>query len=221
MNITEFNRQLAKKRRELETLIRRKLPEKVGNMATRHYQNNIRQGGFTNNGVTKWKKTRRQESGSKSAAANYGALLSDENHLCSSIKFIPSDYRVKVASDLVYAPVHNWGGTVSPTVTKKMRKFAWAMYYKEAGIRMSKGEKEARRIANEQGIKFRGKRTKRQRAKMDNASDNAQKWKALALTKKTKLNLKIPQRQFLGESRELNDDIRKTVDNEIRKIIKK
>ena len=218
MNLTEFNRQLAKKQRELETLIRRRLPVMVGNMAKGHYQDNIRQEGFTNNGVKPWQKTRRQQSGSKSAAANYGALLSSKKHLYSSIKSIPSDYRVKVANDLVYAPVHNWGGTVSPTVTKQMRKFAWAMYYKEKNVM------EAAKVKSGK-VRGKSEKSENRRKKWDNASknasDNAQKWKALALTKKTKLNVKIPQRQFLGESRELNDDIRKTVDNEIRNIIKK
>jgi len=219
MNLAEFNRELAKKRREIENVMRRRLPVMVGNMAKGHYQDNIRQGGFTDNGVQPWLKTRRQQSGNKSASANYGALLSSKKHLYSSIKSIPSDYRVKVANDLVYAPVHNWGGTVAPTVTKKMRKYAWAMYYKEAGVRMGKEEKEARRVAKEQGVKYRGKRTAKQRKKLDNASENAKKWKALALTKKTKLNVKIPQRQFLGESRELNDSIHQTMDKEIRNII--
>jgi phage gpG-like protein len=219
MNMTEFNRQLAKKSKELDDLIRRKLPVKVGNMAKAHYQDNIRQGGFVNNGLQSWQKTKRQQSGSKSATANYGALLSSRKHLYSSIKSVPSDYRVKVSNDVEYAPVHNWGGTVSPAVTKKMRKFAWAMYYKEAGIRMGKKEKEARQVAKGQGKTLRGKRTEKQREKLDSASDTAKKWKGLALTKKEKLNIKIPQRQFLGESSELNDSIRQTIDREIRKII--
>jgi len=186
MTLQEFNRLLAQKRRELDDLMRRKLPVKVGNMAKAHYQDNIRERqGFLNNGVKQWAPTKRQQSGGASAAANYGALQSSRNHLYSSIKYTPSDYRVRVANELKYAPIHNYGGTVSPTVTPKMRKFAWAMHYKEAG-------------------KDKNKDTQ---------------WKRLALTKKTKLNIKIPQRQFIGESRELNDEIHQTMDNEIRKIL--
>lgn len=203
MNLQEFNRLLAQKRRELDNLMRRKLPVKVGNMAKSHYQDNIRERqGFLNNGVKKWDKTKRQQSGSVSAAANYGALQSSRNYLYGSIKYTPSDYRVKVANDLVYAPTHNWGGTVSPNVTQKMRKFAWANYFKEAGIQ-----------------KTDSKETKKDKA--DDAPEKANKWKRLALTKKTKLNIKIPQRQFLGESKELNDEIRKTMDSEIRNILSK
>jgi len=39
------------------------------------------------------------------------------------------------------------------------------------------------------------------------------------LTKKKKLNIKIPQRQFLGESEELNKKIEKKIETEIMQII--
>jgi phage gpG-like protein len=208
MNLNEFNRQLAQKRRELDNLMRRKLPVKVGAMAKAHYQDNIRERqGFLNGGLQPWQKTKRQQSGGKSAAANYGALLSSRKHLYSSIKYTPSDYKVVVANDLKYAPVHNWGGTVSPTVTPKMRKFAWAMYYKVSG-------KKKTGTGGKKGKK-RGKQTESE------IPEAAKQWKALALTKKTKLNTKIPQRQFLGESKELIEQIHQTVDTEIRNVLNK
>jgi phage gpG-like protein len=200
MNISEFSHLLAQKRRELDNLMRRKLPVKVGNVAKAHYQDNFRNQSFTDGGNHPWPKTKRQQSGGKSAAANYGALLSSRNHLYSSIKYVPSDYRVKVANELKYAPVHNWGGTTSPTVTKKMRKFAWANYFKEAGIKKTDSKQE-------------------KKTKAEEASENANRWKALALTKKNKLNIQIPQRQFLGESKELTDRINNTMETEIRNIL--
>lgn len=45
----------------------------------------------------------------------------------------------------------------------------------------------------------------------------AAKWKAIALTKH---NIHIPQRQFIGESKELNDIIRQTIDKELTNILK-
>lgn len=54
MEIQEFTRILAAKQRELDTLMRRKLPVQVGNMAKTHYQENFRQGGFVNDGLHKW-----------------------------------------------------------------------------------------------------------------------------------------------------------------------
>lgn len=84
-----------------------------------------------------------------------------------------------------------------------MRKFAWAMAYKTAGIRRSKG----------------GKQRKKSRTARMEANPEAQMWKRLALTRKKKLTVRIPQRQFLGESRELNDKIEQRIEKEIRNIL--
>ena len=188
MNLNEFTRLLAQKRKELDRLMRTTMPKKVGAMATLHYQENIatRQG-FLNGGLKKWDPTRRQRSGSARATENYGALQSTQNHLLNNIHYIPDAYRVVVSNGLKYAPVHNWGGTVSPVVTPKMRRWAWAKHYEEAGT--------------------------------DKKKDTM--WKRLALTKKTKLNIRIPQRQFLGESQELNAQIQQKMDSEIRNILNK
>ena len=203
MDIKDFSALLKAKQKELDTLMRRELPVKVGRMAKDHYQDNFRKGGFVNGGLRRWPVTKRQRSGSKSAAAGYGPLLSRRIHLFSSVKYTPGDYRVRVANDVKYAPPHNWGGETRPTVTPRMRKFAWAMYYKAAGIRKKaakgkrKGKTRQRELPPEAGM-----------------------WKGLALTRKKKLKVKIPQRQFIGESTELNKQIRQTVETEIRNILK-
>lgn len=203
MDIKDFSASLKAKRKELDTLMRRKLPVKVGRMAKDHYQENFRKGGFVNGGLKRWPQTKRQQSGGKSATAGYGPLLSRRNHLFSSVKYTPADYRIRVANDVEYAPLHNWGGETRPTVTPRMRKFAWAMYYKAAGIRKKaatagrKGKTRHRELPPE-----------------------ASMWKGLALTRKKKLKVKIPQRQFIGESAELNKQIRQTVETEIRNILK-
>ena len=146
MDIKDFSALLKAKQKELDTLMRRKLPVKVGRMAKDHYQDNFRKGGFVNGGLQRWPVTKRQQSGSKSAAAGYGPLLSRRNHLFSSVKYTPGDYRVRVANDVKYAPLHNWGGETHPTVTPRMRKFAWAMYYKAVGIRKkaAKGKRKGK-----------------------------------------------------------------------------
>lgn len=196
MDIKDFSALLKAKRKELDTLMRRELPVKVGRMAKDHYQDNFRKGGFVNGGLRRWPVTKRQRSGSKSAAAGYGPLLSRRNHLFSSVKYTPEDYRVRVANDVEYAPPHNWGGETRPTVTPRMRKFAWAMYYKAVGKR-KKGKTGQGELPPEAGM-----------------------WKGLALTRKKKLKVKIPQRQFIGESTELNKQIGQTVETEIRNILK-
>ena len=112
--------------------------------------------------------------------------------LFGAIKYVPGDGKVKVSNDLVYAPAHNWGGTLHPTVTPKMRRFAWAKYYHATeGTKSTKNEEPA----------------------------EALKWKKLALTKKEKLDVKVPQRQFLGESTELSEKIANKTEVEIRKIL--
>mgnify|MGYP000514818439 CR=1 FL=1 len=196
MDIKDFSASLKAKQKELDTLMRRELPIKVGRIAKDHYQDNFRKGGFVNGGLKRWPQTKRQSSGSKSAAAGYSPLLSRRNHLFSSVKYTPGDYRVRVANDVEYAPLHNWGGETHPTVTPRMRKFAWAMYYKAVGKR-KKGKTRQGELPPEAGM-----------------------WKGLALTRKKKLKVKIPQRQFIGESAELNNQIRQTVEADIRNILK-
>ena len=202
MDEKKFIRQLETHQKELNRLIHRRLPVLIGRMAKDHFQNNFRLQGFLNNGLTRWPETRRQQSGGKSAASQYGPLLSSRNHLFASIKYTPSDYRVKVANDMLYAPIHNWGGTLHPSVTPKMRRFAWAMFYREAGIKRNASKKSKKKRTDEAA-----------------ANPLAQKWRALALTKKKKLSVHIPQRQFLGDSRELQDMIHERTKQEIIKIL--
>lgn len=199
MDAKDYIKLIEQHKKELGELMRRKLPVIVGRMAKDHYQDNFRKGGFVNNGLKKWPVTKRQCSGSSSASAAYGPLLSGRNHLFDSIKYVPADYRVKVANEVPYAAIHNEGGTVNPTVTPKMRRFAWAMYHKVTG-------------------RGKNKRKTKKAGTKENAA--AGFWKALALTKKQKLSIKIPKRRFLGESAELTRKINEKTEQEITKILK-
>lgn len=196
MDLPEFIKQLEAKKREIDDAMRRTLPVKVGRIAADHFHENFHKGGFVNGGLHPWQPTKRQQSGSKSAAANYGPLLSSRKNLYGSIKYIPGDYSVMIRSDLKYAPLHNWGGTVNPTVTEKMRKYAWARYNEAIGRK--KGAK---------------------RGKENVETEEALRWKALALTKKPRLQVNIPQRQYLGESQELEIKAKEAIESEITKIL--
>ena len=90
-------------------------------------------GRFRKRRITPWPKAKRLSSGRTDAAGNYGTLLSGRTHLFSSVKYMPTDYRVRVANDLIYAPVHNWGGEVHPTVTPQMRRLHGQRYYQASG----------------------------------------------------------------------------------------
>ena len=133
MDIKEYSKLIKAKRKELDGLMKRKMPVIAGRMAKDHFQDNFRREGFVNGGLHPWPKAKRLSSGRTDAAGNYGTLLSGRNHLFSSVKYMPGEYRVRVANELVYAPVNNWGGEVHPTVTPQMRRFAWAKYYQASG----------------------------------------------------------------------------------------
>lgn len=201
MDIKEFSTLLKARKKELQELARNRMPVIAGKMAKDHFQENFRLGGFVNGGLHPWPETKRLSSGGTDAGSNYGTLLSSRKHLYKSIKYIPGDGRVKVANELVYAPTHNWGDEIP--VTPRMRRFAWAKYYEATG------KKKKPTV---------GKKTRKKRgtAKVVE-SPEAKFWKRLALTKKKKL--KIPQRQFLGESKELTQMITERTEKEIRNVL--
>ena len=208
MNIQEFKQILLQKAAELNDFRHRKLPVLVGRTAKDHFQENFRQGGFVDGSLHPWQEVQRRKKGGKRASAKYGTLLSGRNHLFSSIKYIPGDSSVTVTNDVEYAALHNNGGqiTTHPQVTPKMRKFAWAQYYQAAGItkRMKAGGKKRKAIE-------------------ENLPEEALKWKRLALTTKETLDGKasIPKRQFIGESRELNQKIENLIETNITNILNK
>lgn len=208
MDIQEFNRKLRQKALELSDFRRRKLPVLVGRMAKDHFQDNFLQGGFVDGGLHPWQEAQRRKKGGKRASAKYGTLLSGRNHLFNSIKYIPGDSYVTVTNDVEYAALHNNGGQITshPQVTPKMRKFAWAQYFQAAGItkRMKAGGKKRKAIE-------------------ENLPEDALKWKRLALTTKKQLDVTatIPKRQFIGESRELNQKIEKLIETNITNILNK
>lgn len=186
MTDEQFISLLRAKQQQLQQLFQRKLPIIVGAMAKSHFQENFRQGGFVNNGLNKWSPAKRTLQGGFSAADNYGTLLSSRNHLFSSIGYKPGSGFVTIGTSVPYAGLHNFGGMTHPTVTAKMRGFAWAMYYKNGG----------------------GK-------KGQSSPPEADRWKALALTRKQKLSIRMPQRQFIGNSSELTSAISMKIQTEI------
>ena len=192
MTPEQFAALVRAKEKEIRDAIHRRLPVKIGRMATDHFQNNFRQGGFVDGGLHPWPVTRRQQAGGKSANSQYGPLMSARKNLYGSIRYVPGDAQVVVGTSGPYAAVHNQGATITshPRVTPKMRRFAWAKFFANGGGSTA-------------------------------ANPEADKWKALALTKKEKLTVTshIPQRKFLGESQELNEKMRTKIETELTQII--
>lgn len=197
MTIKEFHQYAKQKEKELERLYNDILPVKVGAIAKRHFQDNFRKGGFVDGGLTPWPATRRQQSGGKSAASRYGPLLSSRTHLMRSVRDVPGRARTTIVSDLPYSRIHNEGGTIEthPTVTPRMRRFAWAKFFEAGG-----GGKKGADVPAE-----------------------AVRWKKLALTRKAKLDIRayIPQRRFIGQSRELDGRISEKIVEETRKVLER
>ena len=192
---SELERKVERLKQEIEREVYDRLPRKVGIVAVNHFKQNFREGGFVDGGVKQWKRTRRQDGGGTDA--KYSPLTSRRDHLMRSIQSEPGRGEVTITNPVEYAAIHNEGGTVetSPTVTPKMRKMAWRKCYALAGV------------------KGKGKLPKK-------LPEEAEKWRALALTKKSELHIKanIPQRQFIGESKELSEKINTIITDAINKI---
>lgn len=192
MNAKQIADIIARAPKQVERAMRDEIPRKAAIIAKNHFRQNFRDGGFTDDGLHAWKKTRRQEAGSP-----YKPLTSERNHLMNSVDAVPAPGQVTVVNPVPYARIHNEGGTIhtNPTVTPKMRKMAWAKAYSIAGV--SKGDKLPKDLPEE-----------------------ARKWRALALTRKEKLNIKIkmPRRKFIGDSKELRIKINQIVINKLNEI---
>lgn len=125
---------------------------------------------------------------------NYrGSLMMRSGKLRRSIKAQISGATITFSSSMPYAAIHNEGGEI--TVTDKMKRYFWAMYYKASGA-VVKGSKS--------------KRNQR-------ISTEADQWKALALMK-VGTKMKIDQRQFIGHHPQVDTAIRKIVDHNIQQL---
>ena len=183
---------IARAPKQVEAAMRDEIPRKAAVVAKNHFMHNFDESGFVDGGLRPWKKTRRQEAGDERKP-----LTSQRDHLMNSIDVVGTPGQVTVVNPVPYARIHNEGGTIhsQPTITPKMRKMAWAKAYSVA--RVSKGGKLPKDLPEE-----------------------ARKWRALALTKKEKLNIKIkmPRRQFVGESKELHEKINQVIINKLKEI---
>ena len=140
-------------------------------------------------------------------ANSRGSLLLRTGNLRRSIKSTNNKGSIKWSSTLPYATLHNEGGDI--VVTKKMKSFFWAMYYKANGA------------ANVYSVKTRKKVNTIRSRKLEG---EAGKWKALALQKVGAV-MTIEQRQFIGWHPQVDVRVKRIVNtnlNELNKsIIKK
>lgn len=151
---------------------------------TEEYAENFRRKAFFN---TAWT---RSQSPNKN-----GSLMMRSGALRSSIRNKKSANSIMFSSRLPYSTIHNDGGEI--TVSRKMKRFFWAMYYKHSG--------------NVKSLK-RGGMSKSKSSMY--ADESAQFYKAMAL-KKVGSKIKIPQRQFIGDHPKAREIIESIITEEI------
>jgi phage gpG-like protein len=156
--------------------------------SVKFFKESFRKGGFTNASFEQWKKKQSPLGGKKTMYIT-GALMK------SIQKTEENTQRIVVSSDTLYSEMHNDGGTI--TVTAQMKKYWWAQY-----------------------TKLSGKKTKTKSGKESNSKTNkkltakAEFCKRMALMK-VGSKIKIPQRQFMGESQTLMNELDKQLQTKI------
>ena len=124
-----------------------------------------------------------------------GHILVDSGTLRRSIQSRTSDSSITFFSTLPYAAIHNEGGEIR--VTNRMKAFFWHKYYEATG---SFGRKKNGQRRND-------KRTVQ-------LSTEAEFWKWMAL-KKEGSTIKIPKRQFIGASPEVEKAVREIIEENL------
>ena len=189
MDNSQFSTLLTQHAEQIAEACRRTIPIQIGHLASDMFKDNFRRAGYQGNGFTPWAITRRQQSGGTDAGSQRTPLLSANNHLMSSIQYVPSDFSVVISNPVPYAAIHNEGGTIP--MTPAMRAHWWKEYYAHGGH-------------------VKGSTTPEK--------PESKKYKALALTKH---NIRIPKRQFMGDSPELQALISQRIKSTITDILNK
>ncbi len=127
-------------------------------------------------------------------------LIGPNSDLRKSIQSRTTENSITFFTTLPYAAIHNDGGEIR--VTKKMKRFFWAMYRETSGAFGRKKNGERRN----------DKRTVQ-------LSTEAEFWKYMALMKEGK-SIKIPRRRFLGVSPEVEKAVRDIVEKHITDYLK-
>lgn len=199
-DLNQLIKRLEEKKSALIAFHDKRWPARVGEIAISHFKKNFRDAGWNDNGLTKWKRTRRQEQGGEGAYFNRTPLLSDRSYLQKGFTYNAGPGRVVVSNEVAYAPIHNTGGSVTHRITPRMRKYAWRRFFESAGI--TKDDSPEVRKQKEAAM-----------------NDHDRMWKRLALTPKQSSTVHIPQRKFMGNSRELSQKVRDYTEQELLKII--
>lgn len=124
-------------------------------------------------------------------------LLIDTGQLRKSISSRMTENSITFYTVLPYAEIHNDGGEI--VVTRRMKGYFWHKYMEASGVLVWARRKDG---------------TMRQDKKTQKISDEAEFWKFMAL-KKVGSTIKIPRRQFLGTSPEVEQAVCEIVEENL------
>ena len=126
-----------------------------------------------------------------------GHILVGTGSLRRSITSRVTDNSIRFFSTLPYAAIHNEGGEI--TVTEKMKRFFWHKHMNAAGALVFCRKKNGE-LRKDKGTR--------------QISTEAEFWKHLALMK-VGSTIKIPRRQFLGHSPEVEQSVREIIEENL------
>lgn len=136
-----------------------------------------------------WQKRRRE---------GRGSLLVASGRLRRGLRSTSNAKDIHFAHDAPYAKIHNEGGKIK--ITPKMRKFFWAMYYK-----------------NMQGVAFNVKTKAASNKSSARKNELAEGWRNMAMSKKGVIN--IPKRQYVGAHSRVDEIIERRTTQEVEKYL--
>src|ERR1035437_1370089 len=146
----------------------------AGSESVKYFKESFVNQGFNDTSFVAWPKTTNPMAGKRTLYKS-GTLMQSIRKTEGTIT------RIVVESDTDYSEIHNNGGTI--TVTPQMKKFFWAKFYEFSGnIKLNK-EGTAARLSKSNNI----------------ISVKAMFFRRMALMK-VGAKIKIPKRQFMGNS---------------------
>lgn len=128
-----------------------------------------------------------------------GSMMARTNNLRRGYQAKIQGEKIAFTNSMPYASIHNEGGEI--TVTAKMKRYFWAMYYQAAGgIIYNVKSKAAAKTKNNRAL-----------------SIEAEQFKALALMPIGK-KIKIPSRRVIGPHPRIREVISGVVDNHLKEL---
>jgi len=129
--MADINKILERKKEEIARYCRDTFPRKAGKIAVDHIQENFRKEGYIDNGLHPWTPSKRKSG--KGTKAEYKTLHSGRNNLANSFRSSTESGKAIVSTDVEYAAIHNYGGSITHPITRKQRVKAMETHIRKNG----------------------------------------------------------------------------------------